>query len=131
MPETFADITKIDIRDGRIHVHLVDRLSRAESFLSLTAASAEIYAREILDAVRALDRQSLENLIGSLRRQAQQVQASLDRAERQLADFGASSAPPLSRIAIVADTAGDGFIRITPGEKVRVSSNVLMPELSA
>lgn len=82
---TTLDITKIDVRDGRVRVHLIERVTRAESMLSLTPANAEIYAREILDAVKTLDRQAIEAVIASLRRQAQQIETSLRKAQDQLA----------------------------------------------
>jgi hypothetical protein len=118
-----ADIQKIAVADGRVVISLLDQVSRAESVVSLTPGSAEIWAHDILDAVRQLDRKTLVTLIASLRRQAQQVQTSLDKAVDQLAalDKAAPAAVLLPDTdidfeAIAAAAVDEPFL--TPGRKI-------------
>jgi len=104
-----SDIQKIAVVDGRVRIVAVDRQSRQETVITPTQASAEIWAHDILDAVKQLDRARLDEMIASIRRQAQQLQVSLDRMTAARAEL---DAPDLASMRVV-HIRGD----FTPGEK--------------
>jgi hypothetical protein len=77
-------IHSVEIVEGLVEI-TVSKLPADGKFpIRYTPGAAEIWAREILACADKLKRADIENLLASLKRQAQQVQASLDRAEAQL-----------------------------------------------
>jgi hypothetical protein len=104
-----STIHSVEIVEGLVEITVSKVPADGKFPIRCTAGAAETWAREILVAVDKLKRADVENRIASLKRQAQQVQSSLDDAEAQLRamDAGKSAthiqaATTLDRVVVKA-----------------------------